>query len=242
MKQHSSGFIIGIVASIILGFGVVALIALGLRSVAGLGYEPDVLQAAKTGPNSATIQLATYPDSHVCHPDASAQQISWVTYCSSTNQQGSNIVVPPNSVITVIIKQYDSSTALINDYFRQVRGTIGGTALLNNKPYSEVSADAPGHTFTLQSTPDSPYPIFVSVPLVGVSSSAPANQVVYGNNYPTPNIISFQFRTGPAGITYVWHCYDPCGDTQYARKPPFGFSGPMGTTGYMAGTLTVSNY
>jgi hypothetical protein len=169
-------------------------------------------------------------------------QINWVTYCSATGTQGTNLEVPPNSLITVVIKQYDSSTSLINDYFRQVRGTVGGTALLNNKPYSEVSADAPGHTFTLQSTPNSPYPIFVSVPLVGVSATAPANVTINGNSYATPNIISFQFRTGPAGITYVWHCYDPCGDTVYARKPPFGFSGPMSTTGYMAGTMTVSNY
>jgi len=57
MKQRSSGFICGIVASIILGFGIIALIALGLRSNAGLGYEPDVLQATK-GPNGATLNLS----------------------------------------------------------------------------------------------------------------------------------------------------------------------------------------
>ena len=242
MKRLSPGFIIGIVASIILGFGIIAGIALGLRSIEGLGYEPAVSQATKTGPNSATLELATYPDGHVCHSDAGALQVNWVTYCSSTTLQGTNLEVPPNSVITVVIKQYDTPTTLVNDYFRQVRGTIGGVALLNNKPFSKVSLDAPSHTFTLQSTPNSPYPIFVSVPLVGVSPNAPSNVTINGSSYPTPNVISFQFRTGPAGITYVWHCYDPCGDTVYARKPPFGFSGPMSTTGYMAGTMTVSNY
>ncbi|HEV2580640.1 MAG TPA: hypothetical protein VGT44_07280 [Ktedonobacteraceae bacterium] len=245
MRQHSSGFYLGIAAAIILGFGVVAGIVIGLRSDQGLGYEPNVLQAIKTGPNSATLQLATYPDSHVCHADAGALQYNWVTYCSGGSDptaQGTTLEVPPNSVITVIIKQYDSATSLINDYFRQVRGTIGGVALLNNKPYSEVDATAPGHTFTLQSTPDSPYPIFVSVPLVGVKSGAAANVTINGSSYPTPNIISFQFKTGPAGITYIWHCYDPCGDSVFARKPPYGFSGPMSTTGFMAGTMTVASY
>ena len=239
MKRYSSGFIIGLVASIILGFVIVAGIALGLQSIGGLGYEPPVLQATKTSPNSATLELATYPDGHVCHADAGAPQVGWVTYCSGTdNRQGTNLEVPPNSVITVVIKQYDTPTGLVNDYFRQVRGTIGGIAQLNNKPFSQVNSDTPGHTFTLQSAPNSSYPIFVSVPLTGVPTNAPA----LANGYPAPNIISFQFRTGPAGITYIWHCYVPCGDTVYARKPPFGFSGPMSTTGYMSGTLTVSSY
>jgi hypothetical protein len=123
-----------------------------------------------------------------------------------------------------------------------VRGTIGGVALLNNKPFSQVSADAPGHTFTIQSSPNSPYPLFVNVPLVGVPENAPDNENIEGNSYPTPNVISFQFRTGPAGISYIWHCYVPCGDTVGNRKPPFGFSGPMWTTGFMSGTMTVTNY
>jgi hypothetical protein len=242
MKQHSSGIIIGLVVSIILGFGIVAGIWLGLSSISGLGSESGVVQATRTGPNSATLELATFPDGHVCHADAGALQVGWVTYCSGTNGQANHLEVPPNSVITVVIKQYDSSTTLVNDYFRQVRGTIGGVALLNNKPFSEVSADAPSHTFTLQSSPNSPYPIFVSVPLVGTPSNAPTPVNINGNMYPTPNVISFQFKTGPAGITYVWHCYDPCGDTVYARKPPFGFSGPMWTLGYMSGTIAVTNY
>src|SRR5260370_29695867 len=75
MKRHSSGFIIGIVVSIILGFGVVAGVAVGLRSTGGLGYEPKVWLADKTGPNSATLNLSTYPDSMVCHSEQGAPQI-----------------------------------------------------------------------------------------------------------------------------------------------------------------------
>lgn len=252
MRKHSSGFYIGIVVTLILGFGLVTLLALLFRTDVGEGAS-GVVKATITGPNTATLNLATYPDSQVCHADAGAQEVAWVTYCAGDNSAFEQIQLPPNSLITVNIKQYDSGTTLVNDYFAQVRGT---TATLDGKPFSNISDVAsiskntpghtfsadPGHTFTIQSAPNSTYPIFVSVPLIGVDSKAPANVNINGNMYPTPNIISFQFRTGPAGTVYLWHCYDPCGDTQYARNPPFGFSGPMWTLGYMAGTIAVTNY
>jgi len=241
LRQHSSGFYIGIVVSIILGFGIVAGIALGLRSISGLGYEPDVYQATKTGPNSATLELSTYPDSQVCHSDAGNPQIHWVTYCGTIkNVQGANIEVPPNSVITVIIKNYDSKTPLINPFFRQVQGTIGGTETVNGKTVSEVNATDVSHTFAIQSNPETSNPLFINAPIVGVDSGVPTPITINGNQYAQPNVISFQFRTGPTG-TYIWHCYDPCGD-QLGRNPPFGFSGPMSTTGYMAGMITVASY
>jgi hypothetical protein len=239
LKQHSSGFIIGIVASIILGFGVVAGIFLGLRSIGGLGYEPTVLRADKTGPNSATLNISTFPDSQVCHPDAPSPEIGWVTYCQSTNWE-----LPPNSLITVVIKQYDSASGLYNGFFQQVQGTVGGVAMYNNKPMSQINGDDAAHTFTIQSQPDEANPIFVSVPLLGVANNAPSNTNVTGVDgnqyqYPAPNVIEFQFHTGPADHTYIWHCYVPCGND---RESPYGFSGPMSTTGFMAGTIAVTNY
>ena len=234
MKQHSSGFVLGLVASLILGFGILAGVFFGLRSAAALGYEPGVARANKTGANSATLELSTFPDSHVCHSDDNTPEIDWVSYCPTTSLE-----VPANSIITVVIKNYDSGSTLVNNYFQQVRGTIGGTALVNNKPVTQVDPTNVGHTFTLQSTPDSPYPIFVSVPLPGVDPNAPSNVTIDGNSYQQPNVISFQFRTGPAGVSYVWHCYVPCGSD---RGVPYGFSGAMSTTGFMAGTMTVSSY
>ncbi len=233
MKQHSSVLIIGIVASIILGFGVVTGIAVGLRSITGLGYEPDVYKAKIMSPGAATLSISTFPDSHVCHATEGEPQIDWVTYCPSTSFE-----VPPNSTITVVISNYDGATTLVNNFFRQVQGTIGDVELVNNKPVSEVDASDVAHTFDLQSTPDSAYPLYVSVPLVGVADNAPTPVTIAGNSYPKPNIITFQFHTGPPG-TYVWHCYDPCGAD---RDPPFGFTGAMSTTGYMAGTMKVASY
>jgi hypothetical protein len=233
LKQHSAGFIIGIVLSIILGFGIVAGVWLGLHSIQGLGYSPGVLRATKTGPNSATLSLSTFPDSHVCHADMGEPQIDWVTYCPTTSFE-----VPANSLITVVINNYDGATTLVNNYFRQVQGTVGGVELVNNKPMSQVDASNVAHTFDLQSVPESPNPLFVSVPIVAVPDNAPNAVNIAGNSYPKPNVISFQFHTGPSG-TYIWHCYDPCGED---LDPPYGFTGAMSTTGYMAGTLAVSNY
>ena len=243
MKRHSAGFFIGIVVSVIVGFAVLVAVWVGLASNQGLGYEPQAYQATKTGLNSATLNLSTYPDSMVCHPDAPNPQLQWVSYCATNpaqaQNQGTNIVVPPNSVITVVIKQYDSASGLYNNFFSKVQGTMGGTALYNNKPMSQINGDDAAHTFTIQSVPDETNQIFVSVPLLGVPDNAPNNVTINGNQYPTPNVIQFQFRTGPAGHTYIWHCYVPCGND---RESPYGFSGPMATTGYMAGTITVTNY
>ena len=230
MKQHSSGFYIGIVSSIILGFGIIALIALGLRSIVGLGYEPSVLQATKTGPNTAKLEISTYPDSMVCHPDAPAPEINWVTYCPGTAFE-----LPANSLVTVIISQYDTPTGLENNFFQTVQGTVGKVAMYNGKPMNQLKEEDVAHTFTIQSQPDEANPIFVSVPLLGVPATAPT----LANGYPKPNVIEFQFQTGPAGHVYIWHCYVPCGSD---RESPYGFSGPMSTTGYMAGTITVTNY
>ena len=262
MRKHSSGFYIGIVVTIILGFGLVTLIAFAFHNsdVGGGASDAPVLKAKITGPGTAELDLATFPDSMVCHGNAAAQNQNWVTYCAGNNDAVNQIELPPNSLITVNISQYDSGTTLINDYFAQVRGT---TATLDGQPFSNISDVStisktvkgghtfdpdPGHTFTIQSVPDSTNqafanPIFISVPLIGVSSdpNTPTPVNINGNMYPVPNIISFTFRTGPAGMTYLWHCYDPCGDQQ-GRNPPFGFSGPMWTLGYMAGTITVTNY
>ncbi len=70
MKQHSSGIIIGLVVSIIVGFGILAGVWLSLNSISSLGSESGLVQATRTGPDSATLELATYPDGHVCHADA----------------------------------------------------------------------------------------------------------------------------------------------------------------------------
>ena len=79
MKQRSPAFVIGLITSIILGFGIIAGVVLSLQSAVGLGYEPSGTRATKTGSNTAELDLATFPDSHVCHADQGEPQIDWVS-------------------------------------------------------------------------------------------------------------------------------------------------------------------
>ncbi len=234
MKPNSSSLVIGVIGSLILGFGIITGTWLSLRSVTGLGHAPDVVKAQKTGSDSATLSLSTYPDSMVCHGDNGGSNPDWVSYCPSTSFE-----VPPNSTITMIITNYDGSSQLHNDFFRQVHGTIDGVEVVNNKPMTQMKIDQVAHTFTLQSPPNADYPLFLSVPIMGTPDNAPTPVNIKGNSYPTPNIISFQFRTGPSG-NYIWHCYDPCGSGLQADNE--GFGGPMSTIGYMAGSMKVVSY
>jgi hypothetical protein len=231
--KHSSGFYLGIICAFVLGFGLLAGVWLGLSSTKALGYIPSVLRATKTGANTATLDLSTYPDSHVCHTDAQEPQSDWVSYCPTTNFE-----VPANSTITVTITNYDGQTELHNDFFSNVMGTVGGTETVDGKTVSSVDAATASHTFTIQSKPGTDYPIFVSVPVVGVPDDADTDP---NTGYPTkPVVISFQFKTGPAGIVYIFKCYDPCGNGLYNDQQ--GFGGPMGTIGFMAGQMTVTSY
>lgn len=209
------------------------ILVVAVRGQTGLGYEPGAVRDT-TG---ASLSLSTFPDSMVCHGAGGGPHPDWVTYCPSTT-----IKVPAHSTVTMTIYQYDSATTLHNAFFDTVRGTVRNTMTVNGKPMTRLSPDAAGHTFTIQTPPNAnEYQLFVSVPLLGVSSSAPNSVTINGSQYPKPNVIVFRFVTGGPG-KYVWHCYIPCG-TGLAGDGLGGqnnFGGPMGTTGYMAGTLTVT--
>jgi hypothetical protein len=232
---------VGAVLSVVVGFVVVFGAWVGVRSLANLGYEPATLTATDpAGQHHVSLELQSYPNSYPCHGSASGApgggaDPSWVTFCPSTSLQ-----VPAHSVVTMTILQYDTPTTLHNRFFDKVRGTLGGAMSLNGFPVTGVPASDVAHTFTLQSLPTkaaSHYTyLFVSVPLVGVAKGAPNAVTIAGHQYPKPNVIRFRFRTGSPG-TYVWHCYDPCGTGLGGYQ--HGFGGPMATTGYMSGTLTV---
>jgi hypothetical protein len=174
----------------------------------------------------AFLNLDTWPDSMAgehgsdggAHPD-------WVSYGPSTN-----LFVPAHSYVTVTIHQYDTGGQITNPFFSHVHGTVGGTEVIDGKTARGANPDSIGHTFTLRAAPTNQTTLFVSVPLPAVSDNA---QPVKGSAYPKPHVVQFSFITGSKG-TYVWNCEYPCGDGYYAF-----FGGPMGTRGYMSGTLTV---
>jgi hypothetical protein len=224
---------IGVIVSILAVTALFALLVVAVRAQKGLGYEP----AAVGSTTGARVTLSAFPDSMACHGSGGGPHPDWVTYCPSTT-----IKVPAYSTVAVTIYQYDSATTLHNPFFARVRGTVGGTMTVNGRPVSQVTPDAAGHTFTIQTPPNAKeFQLFVNVPLVGVPDSAPNSVTINGSPYPKPNVIVFKFRTGAPG-SYVWHCYVPCG-TGLAGDGlggQTGFGGPMATTGYMSGTLTVT--
>ncbi len=209
----------------------------GTRSIKGLGYEPAAVPAT-TGAN---ISLSVMPDSYACHGSGGGPgggpHPEWVTYCPSTT-----IKLPAHSTITFTVRQYDTGGSLHNDYFAAIHGTIGNVAMVNGKPMYEGDPENTGHTFTIQTPPDTnETPLFVSVPLPGVAENAPETEKIAGHLYPKPNVIVFQIHTGAPG-QYVWHCYVPCGEGLAGEGVggQDGFGGPMATIGYMSGTVTVA--
>jgi hypothetical protein len=212
--------------------GAVAISLLG-TSLALASAHPSQLQATVRGyvdtPSGrlphAFLNLSTYPDSMAgehgadggAHPD-------WVSYGPTTNLE-----VPAHSVVTVTIDQYDTGGTIYNPYFAQVHGTIDGTETVNGKTITGIDPTNVGHTFTLHMFPANQPDMFISVPLPAVSGNAPSQ----ANGYPKPNVVTFSFITGAPG-RYAWNCEYPCG-TDYR-----GFGGPMSTTTYMDGTLTVA--
>lgn len=229
--------LLGVLVTLLVLLLVFAGLVEGTRSIKGLGYEPAAV-AATTGPN---IYLSTFPDSYACHGSGGGPgggpHPEWVTYCPSTS-----IRVPAYSTITVTVRQYDTGGAVHNPFFAQVRGTVGNVMYVNGKPLSHVSPEEIAHTFTIQTPPDThETQLFVNVPLPGVSEKAPETEHIAGHTYPAPNVIVFKFKTGAPG-KYVWHCYVPCGEGLAGEGVggQEGFGGPMATTGYMAGTVTVT--
>jgi hypothetical protein len=127
------------------------------------------------------------------------------------------------------VYQYDSGSALRNQQFGQVQGTIGGTATLNGKSFSVYNSNVGngvGHTFAIPA-------LNLSVPLVGVNANANLCGAAPCSTSSPHNVISFSFET-PAAGNYNWQCFVPCG-LGYL----YGNGGPMSTQNYMGGILEV---
>ena len=149
----------------------------------------------------------------------------WVRYGPNAN-----LVLPAHALITMTIENYDSQTPILNNFYAQVQGTIGGTETVDGKTVSSVDPSTVSHTFTIHSIPDTNQPwLYVSVPVVGEADSVPTPDF----DFPAhPIVMQFSFVTEGPG-RYIWQCFDPCG---YGFD---GFGGPMQTRGFMSGTVIV---
>ena len=234
MGEGRSHHLLGVIAALVVTGGLFVAMVFAVRAIDGLGYVPPASAATQ----GASIALSVFPDSYACHGNGSGApgggaNPDWVTYCPTTT-----IRVPAYATVTVTIKQYDTATPLHDVFFSQVIGTVGDVMQVNGRPLRRISPDSPAHTFTIQTPPNpNETPLFVNVPLPGVSASAPDTVTIAGHKYPKPNVIVFRFKTGAPG-QYVLHCYVPCGTGLAGAQE--GFGGPMATIGYMSGTLTVT--
>lgn len=197
----------------------------GTQSANGVTVSEDVFPFA---PCTDPDFVKAHPQYAQCRPNYNSQ---YVLYSQP------EITVPAHTKVTIVLNNYDSATALINNYFLKPQGTDGGVINVDGKDVSSVSPDVVSHTFVIHSivtnnqagvTNAQPW-LYVGVPVAGVDSSAKTDAA----GMPIqPAVTTFSFTTGAPGH-YVWQCFVPCGVGFN------GFGGPMGTDGYMNGSFTV---
>jgi hypothetical protein len=205
-------------------FGVLTVLVL-LYIFDYLVVTPPAVSAVMQG-NAANLTLQTVPSyGHSPDPD-------WVSYLAK-NGSGKWIHttifnVPAHTLVHVTVYQYDTATGLRNPFLAQVRGTVGGMASYNGKPFGVLNPNAASHTFTV---PD----LGISVPLPGVGMNA-KNQcsVAPCTLAEAHTTITFSFMS-PGPGKYRWQCFVPC-----AAGFIFGNGGPMQTIGWMDGYIEVS--
>ncbi len=177
-----------------------------------------------TGPQLylATVPAAALNDSHptwVSYYAVNAQSADW--------QHKTTYVLPANTLVHVTIFNYDSASALRNNWFGQPTGTVGRVITLNGKTVPAIDPDSASHVFSIPQ-------IGLAVPLQGIADNAKnpcSNAPCSLSNDHT--VTTFTFRTPAKGL-YRWQCFVPCAAGYIA-----GFGGPMQTVGYMDGFIKV---
>lgn len=204
--------------------GVVIVILATIAYVWSLTYKPAY--GADRTANSAialrTVHGVTQATLHltVQQQVGLGKNADWIGYQTdtSTPHPGTIFNLPKNTLVTVIIHNFDSRTALRNSFFTLVQGTVGNSEVAEGKRVHVMNPDLVSHTFTI---PD----FGVSVPLEGISGTAQPNA------YTT---MKFTFRTPNRSGVFRWQCIVPCGSGLY------GNGGPMSALGYMQGMITLS--
>ncbi len=148
------GLVLTIVVSLVVFVGIgVLFYSLTYKSPSGT----EVAQSAGTAVVNGrvvphvTLRFQTYPDASgfvngvAVHPGGNS---AWPAYGLTNVFQ-----VPAHSLVTVYARQYDSGGSLNNPWFATVRGTVGGTAVVNGKRVSSIDPNNVGHTFTVRGIP-----------------------------------------------------------------------------------------
>jgi len=226
MKKYLGmvGFLV-VVAAIVVGvavalnqFSYIPSDYSGVKSTSGVTVTEDVFPFA---PCTDPDFTKAHPEYATCRPNYNSQ---YVLYSQP------EIVVPAHTKITMVINNYDSTSALINNYFLRPQGVDGNQITVDGKAMNTIAPDVVSHTFVIHGIASKSQPwLYVGVPITGVPDSASTDAAGMPDK---PITTTFTFTTGDAGH-YTWQCFVPCGVGFN------GFGGPMGTDGYMNGTFTV---
>ena len=205
----------------------IVCVVIGLYIGLYLTNVPGSAAATTTATGEAQLYLGTVPAAETTDPHP-----TWVSYYvvdakAQTWQHKTTFVLPANTLVHVTIYNYDSASALRNNWFGQATGTVGGVMALNGKTMPGIDPDLASHVFSIPQ-------IGLAVPIQGVSDSAknPCGNAPCSLSYDHTTT-TFTFRTPGKGL-YRWQCFVPCAAGYIA-----GFGGPMQTVGYMDGFMKV---
>ncbi len=228
---------LGMVGFLVVIAAIVASVAVALNYFAFIPAEYHGVQTA----DGVTVNEDVFPFAPCTDPDFVKAHPEYAQCRPNYNSQyvlfsQPEIVVPAHTKVTMIIANYDSPTGLTNGYFATPQGVDAGSLTVNGQQTTTFDPTMASHTFVIHSvvTPKAQDPnaqswFYVGVPITGVPDSA---QTDAAGMPLQPVVTEFTFTT-PGPGHYVWQCFVPCG-TGYN-----GFSGPMGTDGYMNGTFIV---
>ena len=204
----------------------IVCVVIGLYIGLYLMNVPGSVAATPTA-SGAQLYLATVPaaEPNDSHP-------TWVSYYavdarSQNWQHKTTFVLPANTLVHVTIYNYDSASALRNNWFGQATGTVGGLMTLDGKQTQGIVPDNASHVFSIPQ-------IGLAVPIQGISDNAknPCGNAPCSLSFDHTTT-TFTFRTPGKGL-YRWQCFVPCAAGYIA-----GFGGPMQTVGYMDGFIRV---
>jgi hypothetical protein len=205
-----------------------AIVCVGIGLYIGLYLinVPGSVAAVQTA-SGANLYMATVPAASLTDPHP-----TWVSYYAVDANGGNwqhktTFEVPANTLVHVTIYNFDSASALRNNWFGQAVGTVGGVITLDGRQTQAIVPDNASHVFAIPQ-------IGLSVPLNGVSANAKNTCSNAPCSLSTAHTTTtFTFRTPGKGL-YRWQCFVPC-----AAGFITGFGGPMQTVGYMDGYLKV---
>jgi hypothetical protein len=207
-------------------FTAIVCVVIGLYVGLYLVNVPGSSAAVQTA-SGKSLYLATVPAAALNDPHP-----TWVSYyavdAGATNwRHVTTYEVPANTLVHVTIYNFDSASALRNNFFGQSSGTVGGVITLDGKATRGINPNNASHVFSIPQ-------IGLVIPLNGISATAknPCSNAPCSLSYDHTTT-SFTFRTPGKGL-YRWQCFVPCAAGFIA-----GFGGPMQTVGYMDGFLKV---